>query len=120
MLDTVDVEDLVVSALRRWSRGSRRNWRVDVELEGTVAGDRERLDAALDAILENAVQATAVRDVVAVRAFAVGTDVIVEVTDSGVGIPAELLPRVFDRFSRGGRRQARPARDWGCRSRRRS
>ncbi|WP_084286281.1 sensor histidine kinase [Solirubrobacter soli] len=101
VLAPVEVEDLVVSAVRRWSRGSRRNWRVDVELEGTLAGDRERLDAALDAILENAVQATAVPDVVAVRAFAAGTDAIVEVTDSGVGIPAELLPRVFDRFSRG-------------------
>jgi two-component system OmpR family sensor kinase len=97
----VDVEDLVVSAVRRWSRGVQRAWRVDLELEGALVGDRERLDAALDAILENAIEATAESDVVEVRAWSAGTDAIVQVMDTGVGIPPDLLPRVFDRFSHG-------------------
>jgi signal transduction histidine kinase len=97
----VDVEDLVVSAVRRWSRGTRRVWRVNVTLEGVLSGDRERLDSALDAIMENAIQATCESDTIAVTAHAAGTDAAIEVTDSGTGIPSELLPRIFERFSRG-------------------
>jgi two-component system OmpR family sensor kinase len=97
----VDVEDLVVSAVRRWSRGVRRRWRVDVRLEGVLAGDRQRLDSALDAVLENAIQATDECDSVSVTAVAVGGQAVVSVADSGVGIPPELLPHIFERFSRG-------------------
>jgi signal transduction histidine kinase len=96
----VDVEDLVVSAVRRWSRGVRRRWRVDVRLEGVLNGDRQRLDSALDAVLENAMQATDERDTVSVTAVAGGSEAIIRVADSGVGIPPELLPHVFERFSR--------------------
>jgi two-component system OmpR family sensor kinase len=97
----VDVEDLVVSAVRRWSRGVRRRWRVDVQLEGVIDGDRQRLDSALDAVLENAMQATDESDTLSVTAVARGGEAIVGVTDTGVGIPPDLLPRVFERFSHG-------------------
>jgi signal transduction histidine kinase len=94
----VDVEDLVVAAARRWSRVADRVWRVDVQAEGMLAGDRQRLDTALDAALENALLATQRDDVVELSARREGTDVVLEVRDTGVGIPAELLPHVFDRF----------------------
>ena len=97
----VDVEDLVVSAVRRWSRGARRTWRVDVDIEGVLTGDRQRLDSALDAVFENAIQATVESDTLAVTARAAATDAVISVADSGVGIDPELLPRVFERFSRG-------------------
>jgi signal transduction histidine kinase len=97
----VDVEDLMVSSVRRWSRGVDRRWRVDVQLEGIITGDRQRLDSALDAVLENAMQATDERDTVSVTAVANGSEAIVTVMDSGVGIPRELLPHVFERFSHG-------------------
>jgi signal transduction histidine kinase len=97
----VDVEDLVVSAVRRWSRGTQRVWRVDVTLEGMLPGDRQRLDSALDAVLENAIQATGEEDVIEVNAVAADTHAMISVTDTGVGISPDLLPRVFERFSHG-------------------
>jgi two-component system OmpR family sensor kinase len=100
----VDVEDLVVSAVRRWSRGANRRWRVDVRIDGTMDGDRRRLDSALDAVLENAVQATDERDAIELRATQVEDGMVVHLSDTGVGIPGELLPRVFERFSSGRRR----------------
>jgi signal transduction histidine kinase len=103
----VDIEDLVVSAVRRWSRGAQRRWRVDVTVEGTLIGDRQRLDAALDAVLENAVQATGERDRVEITAAPAGAGVVVTVRDTGVGIPEELLPRVFERFAGDRRRDGK-------------
>ena len=96
--EPVEIEDLLVGAVRRWSRAAGRAWRIDVMSDGLVIADRERLDTALDAILENAVQATRAEDVIAVLGHADGDVAVIEVADSGVGIPDGDLPRVFDRF----------------------
>jgi signal transduction histidine kinase/ActR/RegA family two-component response regulator len=50
-------------------------------------------------LLSNAVKYTFVGSI-AVSVRAVGDDVVLIVTDTGVGIPAEELPRVFERFHR--------------------
>ena len=57
--EAVQVEPFVVGLMRRWSPTAKRAWRVQVAAEGTVCADRERLETALDALLENAVKATA-------------------------------------------------------------
>jgi two-component system OmpR family sensor kinase len=95
----VDFEDIVVSAARRWSHAAEREWDVDVRADGTLMADRDRVDAALDAVVENAVAATTTSDSVVIVARAEAGDAIVEVRDSGVGIAAVDLPRIFDRFS---------------------
>jgi two-component system OmpR family sensor kinase len=94
----VEVEDLLVDAVRRWSHAAARSWQVDVMSEGILQGDRQRLDAVFDAILENAVQATSPGEVIAVLARADGDTAVIEVADSGVGIPEDVIPLVFDRF----------------------
>ncbi len=94
----VEVEDLVVEAVRRWSRAAPRRWDVDAMPEGTIEADRHRLDAALDAILENAIHATGSDDAIFVRAFADHDCAVIAVTDTGSGIPAHLITNVFDRF----------------------
>jgi two-component system, OmpR family, sensor kinase len=99
VLGPVDVEDLVVSAARRWSRTAERAWSVEVAVEGVVHADRARLDGALDAVIENALQATEPSDVISLGVRAVDMDAVVEVRDTGRGIPLAVLPRVFDRFA---------------------
>ena len=99
VIQPVDVEDLVVDATRRWSRTAARDWRVAADVEGVIPGDRQRLDSALDAVVENAINATEPGDIVGLTARAAGTDVILEVRDTGKGIPLEALPHVFDRFA---------------------
>ncbi len=58
------------------------------------------LRSLLDNLIENAVRYTPEGGVVDVRVQDEQGRVVVEVVDTGPGIPQELLPRVFDRFFR--------------------
>jgi two-component system, OmpR family, sensor kinase len=96
----VEVEPLVVGLMRRWSPTAPRAWQVRVAAEGTISADRERLETALDALLENAVRATPEGAAIRVGCRAEGERLILEVADEGSGIRPEDLPRIFERFSK--------------------
>jgi len=68
--------------------------------EATVLGDSDRLVAALDALLENAVAHTEPGDLIEVSVGLEGRNVVLAVTDSGCGMPPTELDRIFRRFSR--------------------
>jgi signal transduction histidine kinase len=75
---------------------------LDVEL-GTlpaVEGDRARLAQLIDNLVSNAVKFTPAGGRVAIRAANGSGRVRVEVSDTGIGIPADELPRLFTRFFR--------------------
>jgi signal transduction histidine kinase len=99
VLAPVELEDVVVSAVARWSRRVERTWAVDVQGEGVIDGDRMRLDQALDAILDNATKATAPGDTIQVTVTETANDkAVIVVRDSGHGMEPDDARRVFDRF----------------------
>jgi signal transduction histidine kinase len=59
--------------------------------------DRLKLERILNNLVGNAIKFTSAGEV-AVRARKAGTSVEITVTDTGIGIPAEHLPRLFDEF----------------------
>ncbi len=65
-----------------------------------VTGDAGWLQRLLLLLLDNAVTFTPVGGQVSVRVFRQHARACVSVTDTGVGISREFLPRVFTRFSR--------------------
>ncbi|MBG0827876.1 PAS domain S-box protein [Planomonospora sp. ID67723] len=65
-----------------------------------VDADRDHLVRALSALISNAIKFSPPGAPVTVRASAVGETVSIEVTDTGPGIPAAELPRIFEHFYR--------------------
>ena len=101
--EPVALDSFTMEILRRWRPTADRRWQLGQLDKVTVKADRERLGLAVDALLENAVRHTANGDVIKLSVVVVGFGLPVRmvVTDTGQGIPAELLGHVFDRFRSG-------------------
>ena len=65
-----------------------------------VEGDQARLKQVVVNLLDNAIKYTLQGGTVALTVSANHSKAVLEVADNGIGIPAEALPRVFDRFFR--------------------
>jgi len=65
-----------------------------------LRGDSERLSQLVGNLISNAVKFTPAGGRVLVRTFRDGSQAVIEVEDTGIGIPAAELPRVFERFFR--------------------
>ncbi|HEX4608790.1 MAG TPA: hybrid sensor histidine kinase/response regulator [Urbifossiella sp.] len=62
-------------------------------------GDRVRLAQVFSNLLNNAAKYTPEGGAVSLTVARDGTEAVVRVRDTGVGIPADVLPRVFDLFT---------------------
>ena len=99
-LGRVAVRPLIVATASRWSPTASRKWRVDVDADGFVLVDGERLGTALDALIENAVKFTSPGDAISIKVWGERRNLIIEVSDTGPGMPSEIRERVFERFAR--------------------
>jgi two-component system OmpR family sensor kinase len=68
---------------------------------GTVPGDRDLLFLALHNLLANALKFTASGDTIEVRARDEGDQVLVEVADTGIGIPDDEVDDIWQELARG-------------------
>lgn len=71
-----------------------------------VRADADRLHQALGNLLSNTARHCRPGDTVTVTTSATSAEALVEVADTGPGIPADELPHVFDRLWRGARARA--------------
>jgi heavy metal sensor kinase len=65
-----------------------------------VNGDRARLKQVVVNLLDNAIKYTPGKGRIQLRVASVNGHAILEVSDNGIGIPADALPHVFERFFR--------------------
>jgi signal transduction histidine kinase len=117
-LTPFDVGDLVEMLASRWQVSvPTRQWRIDSPSTGTFTLDVERLELALDALLENAVKFTDDGDTIGVTCHAgadhVDAQCIIAISDTGTGVETEDLPHLFDRFWKRSRPGARPGHGLG-------
>ncbi len=108
---TVDPRELVNEAVARLApQAVRAGISLRVEIGSPVPpinADRERLERAVLNLVHNALKFTPEGGTISVRALSSGSGVDLVVQDTGSGIPASELARIFERFykadrSRGG------------------
>jgi len=91
----ISIESAEPAAIEKHQAIERR---IDAEL-GLVAGDANRLHQILGNLLSNAIRCTPEHGQITVAARRSPDSVVIEVSDTGCGIAAEDLAKIFDPFS---------------------
>jgi PAS domain S-box-containing protein len=75
---------------------------IDTNIESIwVDGDSDRLEQIVANLLRNSVKYTPAGGRILISVQAQGEEAVLRVEDNGIGISADLLPRVFDLFAQG-------------------
>jgi signal transduction histidine kinase len=80
----------------------RKSLRLECSLiqEATTCGHADSFKEAIVNLLLNAVKYTPAHGTISVRVDKQGDSIVVDVSDTGIGIPPEEQPRIFDEFYR--------------------
>jgi two-component system, OmpR family, sensor histidine kinase SenX3 len=102
----VDVRSVLMSVLARMRRVARKKnialqWkRFGKATQYTVQGDETQLTSMFTNLVDNAVKYTPPGGRVEVTGGFEGSEIVIRVSDTGIGIPEGKLPRIFERFYR--------------------
>jgi PAS domain S-box-containing protein len=87
-----------VSAVRGVFAGKAHGYLLEADPTLVVRGDRARLEQVFVNLLSNAAKFTDSGGEIRVSALRQGMEAVVEVKDTGCGIPESVLPRIFEAF----------------------
>ncbi len=93
--------DEVATVHRRPAHEAGLTLEVTSEVDREVYVDADKLRQVLDNVIGNAVKYTPTGGSISVSAACAGPAVVINVTDTGIGVPAEEYPLLFDRLFRG-------------------
>ena len=102
----VDVRGVLMTVLARMRQVARKKditlqWkRFGKAAQYTVRGDETQLTSMFTNLVENAVKYTPAGGRVEVIGGFEGSEIVISIADTGIGIPEEKLSRIFERFYR--------------------
>jgi two-component system, sensor histidine kinase len=96
----VNLADAVKSSVSGIAAGNSSNQgRIDLVSEPVwVSGDPVRVEQIIGNLVSNALKFTRGDGVVSVFVGREGDDAVLRIADRGIGIPADMLPKIFDLF----------------------
>ncbi|MEH2041360.1 chemotaxis protein CheB [Nostoc sp.] len=100
LIDLVSVVDAAIESVQLSAEAKSIQIVSDLN-SATVVGDFDRLQQVLWNLLSNAIKFTPAGGRVGIMLEAVYTHAQIQVSDTGIGISADLLPYIFDRFRQG-------------------
>ncbi len=115
-LETVNLSELLVTVTEDATLEAAAR-RCEVRLQQPealyVQGNAKLLHSALENVVRNAIHYTAADSAVAITASSTDGRILISVTDHGPGVPAQMLPRMFEPFVRVGEARDRPSGGYG-------
>lgn len=101
--EVLDLSDLVERTVKSLEiLAQRKNITLDtmIEQDVTIKGDAPKLQQAISNLVDNAIKYTPEGGRVMVDVYIGDDQGIVKISDTGIGIPTEDIPHIFDRFFR--------------------
>jgi two-component system phosphate regulon sensor histidine kinase PhoR len=107
----VQLAELFQSVIRDWEKKlAEKQLKVVVDLSPdvrTIRADETRLHEVLYNLLDNALKYSRENGEIRLRAAQHGPEIVLSVTDNGIGITKGDLPRIFERFYRADKARSR-------------
>jgi signal transduction histidine kinase len=89
----------IVEKFRRQAQSAGVDLQLSISDElPSLIGDGDRLAQVFTNFVDNALKFTSANGQVTLRAVNTGAEIEISITDTGIGVPNEALPRLFDRF----------------------
>jgi two-component system, sensor histidine kinase len=104
----LDLSDVVRRSVATIAGNERPDRRIDMELDSVwIHADTTRMEQVVGNLIGNAVKYSDAGGHIRIHLVADGPDAVLQVEDDGIGIDAELLPRIFSLFVQGDQTLAR-------------
>jgi len=101
----LDIKHVIAEAIEQHSAFiDSKNHKLTLNVpseEIKISGDHKRIAQALGNVLTNAAKYTPNGGNIGVDVSLAGEQVVIDVTDDGIGISSQLLPNIFDLFAQG-------------------
>jgi PAS domain S-box-containing protein len=101
-LQTINLREILITAMAEAKMRSpkyRFKTKIDSRLPSVMA-DAQRLRQVIDNLLDNAIKYSDEGTEITLRTEVRPKEILVSITDQGMGIPADAIPKIFDRFYR--------------------
>jgi two-component system, OmpR family, phosphate regulon sensor histidine kinase PhoR len=111
LLSEINLRDFLGEVTRDWTtRLAAKNLRMELQVPDdfpVLRADERRLEEVVHNLLDNAVNYSHANSRILIQGSALDQEIVLSVSDQGVGIAPADLPRIFERFYRADRARSR-------------
>lgn len=102
-LEKTEMGDFLFSIIDEWLKNKKGQVNINYTIPGTpmyALVNKEKLQRVMDNLIINAIKFSGPNGNIDINLSAMHNEVSISVKDSGIGIPKDMLPYIFDRFSK--------------------